>query len=801
MTYKRFWLSGMAALLWLPMMAEGTVLKTRCTQVTLDNRGYYQSIRVEGKEIISNNQYPVVTTGSKGKLVLPTSMTANDSLLTLKMDDGGTVVLRHKQGDVCIVLQVKSLSSQYDALIYGPLQVGIHETVGDVIGVAQGNGVAFGMQALDIKTNGGIVEEYGAPVMEKFGYQGASTELSVASIPAYRMAAADTGKGTAIQLSVRRRDKDVYRQVMHFKQHLAEAVKGADGRIEGSKIALFGCPKADALQRIGEIEVEQGLPHPLIGGEWAKTARTAMRAYLISDFTEQNLDFVLDKASIAGLKYVYHSGPFSDWGHFTWDKNFAPEGDKSVKRMVDKARARGIGMGVHTLSNFITTNDAYVTPVPSRHLLKQGVLQLQTNLTADQTDIAIAKSNLFEVPMSINALQIGDELIQYSKMEETPTGMLLTGCKRGAWGTQAAAHNKKTPLYKLSDHAYRVLLPDLTLQDSVADRLAARMNNTGLCQVSFDGLEGCSYTGHEEYATSRFVTRCYNQWKHEVINDASRLNHNLWHIHTRMNWGEPWGEAMRTGQVASRIKNQEFFRRNLFPRMLGWFLIRLSDKKFECTSLEDLEWALSESAGFDAGYAMTCNTSTLKKHGQIDRLMTAMHDWNLLREANVFTEDQQRKLRDPQTEWNLEKKDAKHYLLYPLYISQRFHCDLTELQPGQPAGADWALENPFAGATKLRLRVTGDGYIDKPTFTTPEGAITFPCRVESGQYLILDYDGSAIITDKNYNTLSTVKAEGALKLSAQASTLSFTCEAADTDRPDIEVRVITRGTPETVSMP
>lgn len=539
---------GIAALLWLPTMAEGIVLKTRCTEVALDGRGYYQSIRVEGKEILTNNTSPVITTGRKGKLVMPTSMTANDSLLTLKMDDSGSVVLRHKQGDTCITLQVKSLSNQYDALIYGPLQVGIHETVGDVIGVAQGEDVAFGVQALDIKTNGGIVEEYGAPVLEKFDYQGAPTELSVASIPAYRMAAADTGKGTVLQLSVRRRDKDAYRQVMHFKQHLTEAVKGADGRIEGSKIALFGCPKSDALLRIGEIEVEQGLPHPLIDGEWVKTARTAMRAYLISDFTEQNLDFVLDKA-----------------------------------------RARGIGMGAHTLSNFMTTNDAYVTPVPSRHLLKQGVLQLQANLTADQTDIAIAKSNLFEVPMSINTLQISDELIQYEKMEETPTGMLLTRCKRGAWGTQAAAHNKKAPLYKLSDHAYRVLLPDLTLQDCVADRLAARMNNTGLCQISFDGLEGCSYTGHEEYAPSRFVTRCYNQWNHEVINDASRLNHNLWHIHTRMNWGGPWGEAMRTGQVASRIKNQEFFRRNLFPRMLGWFLIRLSDKKFECTTLEDLE--------------------------------------------------------------------------------------------------------------------------------------------------------------------------------------------------------------------
>ncbi|MGN1265482.1 MAG: hypothetical protein ACI4UL_06655 [Muribaculaceae bacterium] len=795
-------MGGITALFCLPMMASGVVLKTRCTQVTLSESGYYQSIQVDGKEVLASSLYPLVTAGSNGKIILPKSMTANDSLLTLKMDDGGTVVLRHKQSDVCATLQVKSLSKHYDALVYGPVKVNLHETVGDVIGVAQGNGVAFGVQALDIKTNGGIVEEYGAPILQKFEYQGASTELSVASIPAYRMAAADTGDGAVLQLSVRKRDKDAYRQVMHFKNHLAEAVKGPDGRIEGSKIALFGCKKEDALQRIGEIEIEQGLPHPLIDGEWTKTSRKAMRAYLISDFNEQNLDLVLDKAEIAGLKYVYHSGPFSDWGHFNWEKDFAPEGDKSVKAMVDKARARGIGVGVHTLSNFMTTNDAYVTPVPSQHLLKQGILKLQSDISAEQTEIAIEKSNLFEVPMSINTLHINDELIQYGKVEETTNGILLKDCKRGAWGTKASAHNKKSTLYKLSDHAYHVLLPDLTLQDSVADRLSARMNRTGLCQVSFDGLEGCAYTGHEEYATSRFVTRCYNQWDNDVINDASRLNHNLWHIHTRMNWGEPWGEAMRTGQVNSRIKNQEFFRRNLFPRMLGWFLIRLADKKFECTTLEDLEWALSESAGFDAGYAMTCNTRTLKNHGEINHLMTAMRDWNLLREAKAFSNDQQRRLRDPQTEWHLEKQDEKNYLLYPLYISKRFNCDLNELQPGQPAGADWVLENSFAGATKLRLKVTGDGYIEKPTFTTPEGVITFPCRVESGQYLILDYDGSAVITDKNYNTLSTVTAEGNLKLSAKASTLSFTCEVAnDDDRPDVEVRVITCGTPETVALP
>ena len=46
---------------------------------------------------------------------------------------------------------------------------------------------------------------------------------------------------------------------------------------------------------------------------------------------------------------------------------------------------------------------------------------------------------------------------------------------------------------------------------------------------------------------------------------------------------------MRTEQMANKIKNQNFFQRNLFPRMFGWFLIRLVDREFECSTLEDVE--------------------------------------------------------------------------------------------------------------------------------------------------------------------------------------------------------------------
>lgn len=780
--------------------AQNVNLKTRSTQIGIDNEGYFSSIQVEGKDILHKGKYPLVTVCADNKLITPTKMSVSGSQLKLTMSDGGTITLKQKQSDVCITLEATNVPDKYEVFLFGPLAVNINEVVGDVVGVAQGEGVAFGIQALNIKTNGGIPDEYGKLVTETYGYSGKSAELSVASIPDFKLAAADISDGTVFHFSARRRNKQEYRKVQQIEKSLVLPVEGADGPIKGAKIAFFGSKNTDALARIGEIEVEQGLPHPMFDSEWGKTSRAAMKSYLISDFSEDNLDMILDKAKIAGFDYIYHSGPFLDWGHFNWDPKFTIEGDEGVKKMVDKAKAQGIAMGVHTLSNFTTTNDAYVTPVPSDHLLKQGVLTLASDLDKEQTDIQIMKSDLFSMPMSLNAMQIEKELITYGSMEDQGDTYLLKDCKRGAYGTTASAHLQKAPLYKLWDYPYKTLFPDLVLQDKFADRLAEIMNKTGLRQISFDGLEGCSYTGQDEYANSRFVYRFYNQLDHNVLNDASRLSHNLWHIHTRMNWGEPWGEAMRTGQVENRIKNQAFFQRNLFPRMLGWFLIRLADRNFECSSLEDLEWALSESAGFDAGYAMTINSNTLRRHGQIDKLLEAIKNWDTLREAEAFSDEQKARLRDPQTEWHLEKTDEQHYNLYPLHISKHFRCNLAEMQPGQPGGADWSWSSPYESTYAIRLKVDGDGTIKDPSFTTPKGVIKFPCEISDRQYLLYTFDGKAVVTDKNYNVISEVTPQGNALLPAGSSAIAFSCEQISEDAPEVIIRYITKGTPEIIKL-
>jgi hypothetical protein len=663
---------------------------------------------------------------------------------------------------------------------------------------ARGKKLLSGCRRSTSKPYKACPQEYAGALKEIVKYKPESTEISVGGFAETARAAARVDGGAVLQFSCRRRDRLEYREVNGVKDCLVLPVKGDDALIKGAKIAVFACKQKDALERIGEIEIEQGLPHPMIEGEWGKISRGAMRSYLISNFYQDDIDFVIEKAKVAGLKYIYHDGPFQAWGHFTWNEDGFPGGDEQVKAIVEKCKANGILVGVHTLTNFMNTNDAYVTPVPSDHLLKQGQLYLVEDIDKSQTELLIQKSHYFDTPLTLNAMQCENELISFGSFEEKDGCYLLKNCRRGEFETTASAHKKEVPLYKLWDYPYNTLFPDLELQDEFSDRIIEIFNKTGLSQISFDGLEGCDYTGHDEYAHTRFSIRCFEGWDHTVINDASGLHHFTWHMNTRMNWGEPWGEAMRTGQVEYRIKNQDFFRRNLFPRMLGWFLIRLADKKFECSTLEDLEWALSESAGFDAGYGMTISVQTLHLHGQIDKLLSAINYWDTLRLADAFTDEQKEKLKDPATEWHLEKEDENTYLLYPMEVSKPYICNLAEMQPGQPGGSDWSVTNNMEPGFSIRLHNEGEGSITNPSFKTVGGTIKFNCTVGENQYLLVDFGGKAELTNKNFAVIENVEVLGSASLPQGTSAVAFSCEHNKYETPEISVRFITRGNPEKI---
>lgn len=784
--------------------AQNTLFHSENMCLNIDDEGNIISIIVCNKAILHDSAYPIIIGCKDGRLAMPHSFEPSyGTLYNISFNDGGEAVLDIQEMDSHIRIGIERQNAQsgdYDAMILFPAMLNINEIVGDIVGIVQGEDVAFGIQALNTKTNAGIPIEYFDKVAEHLQYEGESASVSTFTIPTYRLAATRTQRGAMMQFSVRYRGRLEYRNVEGIDSVMVLPIESEDRLIEGASIAIFGCPQEEVLKHIAEIELAEGLPHPMIDGEWGKTARAAMKPYLISDFSEADFDFVIEKCQQAGMEHIYHIEPFEDWGHFNWSKKFVKGGtDSDVKRLVDKAESQGIHVGIHTFSNSITTNDSYFSPKTSKHILKQGTVRLQQGIDDKQTDFAVYHSDLFARPMALNLLQIGDELISYRTTEAAGNTHLLHSCTRGAYGTRKSAHPKNSNVYKLWDHPSKVVFPDLVLQDSLAQRFVEIVNNTGLSHLSFDRIEGCNYTGHEDYATSRFVSQCYEGWNHNVVNDANKLNHYNWHIHTRMNCGEPWSEARRTSQVEACIKDQDFFRRNLLPRMLGRFTIRLADRKIECTTLEDVEWAMSECAGFDAGYGMKINMNTMRNHGQLDEILETMKHWNQLRLADAFSNELKTKLKDPYTEWHLEMIDDSTFKLYEMHISRRFHYSPADKRPG---AAVWQWDTQFGGQCALHVHVEGKGQIKQPYFTTAEGVILFDCTLENGQYLHYGFDGKAFITDCNYNHIKTIETQGVSSLPIGLSTISFGCDTDYGDEmPDVAVRFLTRRAPEIIRLP
>lgn len=709
------------------------------------------------------------------------------------MDEKVSVEFTVKEGYT--VFEVTECPQCFDFLTVGPVVTTLKDVVGDIVGVVQGEEAAVGIQALNIRTLAGFPYELAGHAVHK--KSGATSFLTVDGIDCSSAAAYDMPFGSVLQLYCENRRRDRVKTVWHVKENVpAPALDRGDADIRGCKFALFACERSRALSAIGRIETGEGLPHPMLDGEWLKTSRKAMNSYLICEFGTDNIDRMISYAKKGGFPCLYHPGPFDTWGHFELRKSQFPEGDASLKECVDKAEAQGIKIGLHTLTNFTTTNDAYVTPVPDRRLQSLLPVKLLKEIDRTQTDVWVDQLAGFEYGASLNCFRIEDELLRYSEYEIVSAGeILLKDCTRGAFGTVACAHPEGSGVYKMTDYPYNTLFPDIHLQDEFSDRIAHLFNRTGVKQISFDGLEGCEWTGEGQYGINRFCMRCYDQFEQTVLNDASRLHHFLWHMHTRMNWGEPWGEEMRTGQVEGRIRNQEFFRKNLFPCMLGWFLIRKASRKFEASTLMDVEWALSEAAGFDAGFAITTSQDALDHIGTADRILEAVKNWEILRLENRFDDGLKEQLRKPETEWHLEKTDESRFKLYPLAISKPLICDLLEMQPGQPGGSDWSFENPFGEQEfAFRMKVEGDGYIEDPKFYNQNGMLKFRAVVKGGQYLVFD-GRTACVTDRNFNILSKAEHSGSCRVKKGAAPLSFGCSFGGEEGPEVSVRVITKSEP------
>ena len=770
----------------------------------LDGQGRLIAMQTEtGESLLPGNMepQPFVQLAKEGGVIPPVSCSAAGNTLHFALANGGQLEMSFREKGGYAVFTVDSITDEGDALVFGPYFTSLAEVIGDIIGVVQGGKWAVGVQSLNPKTIAGYPEEY-ADVISEYVGEGPVSEISVAPMQYINSAAFAAHCGgtpcSLMQLYCENRRRIRTRTIMNFRNITVQPMaEQPDAHIPGASFAMFCCPREKALERIGEIEVAEGLPHPMIKGKWGKITRESMRSYLIAEFRPDNFEDLLKWTKMAGFEVLYHPEPFLDWGHFNLRPEQFPKGDDSLADYCARAEKEGLRLGLHTLTSFTKTNDAYVSPDPDPRLAVLGSSVLTAGISADAEEIPVADTAVFETLTTLQTARIGQELIQYVEAKD---GKLI-GCQRGLWGTPVSAHEDGATVSLLCDYPYRVYFPNIELQAEYSKRLGELFAKTGMVQISFDGLEGCASTGEGDYAIHRFCLDCWDRWgRTDIINDASRLHHNLWHMNTRMNWGEPWGAKMREGMIEYRIKNQDFYRRNLFPRMLGWFLLRKADRKFEATPPEDMEWMLSMAAGFDSGFALSTSSEALSANGCTEELLTLIRNWEELRLSNAIPEELRESLRDPKTEWHLEKNDENTFLLYPLFMSKPYVCDLLELQPGQPGGADWVLDNPYAEQEyEFRMRVVGYGEIHNPSLYTSKGILKFPCTVKGGQYLWYR-NGKAVITDRNYRVLEEVKAVGKGIVEKGQHPFSFGCEFSGEEGPEVTVRVFTKGEPTEICL-
>lgn len=785
--YKVAYLCTTATLLYSCSGGNDLTYQTGPFVLSLDDKGNVTEmtdINTGTNHLALEETSPLLAIRVNNQFEKPSKLTWDETKENLSLifpQNDVEVKLKAVQNPKYVTFEVTEVTNNnnVDLVTWGPYANDISKQVGECVGVVRGDDFALGIQALNPKTIGGYPtnEDDTDPSFDIFATTSLVDVADSMKVLYRGQTAMHQPWGSVIQAYCRNRFEDRIIPMWNHDKFVAPAYN--DGGVIGSKIALFGCVPDSVLNYISDIELGEGLPHPIIEGEWGKTSPAAAQAYIIYDFDEKTLDDAIAFTKKTGLKYLYHGGPFKTWGKFELNPEQFPNGYASLKNCVDRANKEGIKLGLHTLSNFTTTNDPYVTPVPDKRLAKVGSGLITANIDASAKEIPVSSPDYFNEMRNntLHGVMLGDELIRYEKVSDKAPWTLLN-CQRGAWGTKASAHNQGDTISKLLDHGYAVFLTDTELTKEQGRNLADLFNETGIMQISFDGLEGAWSTGLGQYGLSLMIKEWYDNLEtpyKNCINDASMTTHYNWHTFTRMNWGEPWYAGFRESQLNYRLMNQDFYRRNLIPNMLGWF------KYGPQTGIEDVEWLLARSAAFDAGYTLVTNKAAVEQNGLSEQNITAIREWEKARLSGAFPKELKIEMEHLANEYHLEPVSETLWDLYP-YDVQRFKHTNVVRQPGEPVQSKWEYNNTN-DRQPIQFLLTADENIKNPVLsinnysTVPIG--THLKKNETAKYV---GGNKIVIYDSNWKELRSIPIEeSAMMVDNGNVNLVFTCQFESED--------------------
>ncbi len=726
--------------------------------LTIDSAGLLTLERSDRCFILPS---PVGTLISGGTAYYPESAQQQGNIITLHFPQGDCTLAAQKNTGY-FRLTLLSAPENTEGFVFGPYQTEA-SSYGEILGAGwYDDGAVSCIQSLMPKVVGGCKID----ALKNPG-----------TFPLHSDPAAEINQKIYLQCSVTNRTKPSVTDYLDMKNVLVEPVPGPDGAVEGAAVALIAAESAEELLSvISDMEIQEGLPHPTFHGNYIKTCKDASSFYMIFGGSRLSNEERIRYAGRAGVSGIYFSDLLDRWGHFRVDRNNFPGGLEEVAALSEKAEALGTNVGTHTLSNFIHTFDPYVTPVPHDHLLVMDKTVLTASISAEDTCLFVRDANNFATGSTLNVLRIGNELITFESFDTEK--LCLTGCVRGAFDTAAEAHPEGSAVARLWDHGYRTLFPDIHLQKEMADALGRLIRDGKLRRMSFDGLEGCAYTGAGEYAMADYVQRVLNITGNNILCEGSRITHYLWHAFAYCNWGEPWYDDVRRGGMhVCRAGHIPFFRRNLLPNMLGWYALWTNRGRYEASTPENVEFILSRSAAYDAGMALFTEAEVVKNHGKFQEYLDLVRLWGDFRLHADIPQELRTRMQDETSNWHLEKT-VDGWNLSELVIRKR-DLDYTDCVVKAEAGyvdnnvkestvsgrrnhaSHMVCDLPYDGISepprfRIRIGEPGHGYIENLRFHS----LYFPVTARGGDYLVYEGGTELLHYDANFNLLERVVGEG-----------------------------------------
>lgn len=165
-------------------------------------------------------------------------------------------------------------------LLWGPLPTTLDETIGETAGVVADSEFVMGVRPLNDKTVGGWPNEHLAYgfgpdlVWNPYGLQTGEKDEWLAS-----NVAAKTTWGSVLRATTYDYSKVRVRQRTNGYKITLGPLPAAEGRIVGSKIALFGSAPDLALTVLSQIAKEHDQAYPTLDGQWQKVAQRTSQTH------------------------------------------------------------------------------------------------------------------------------------------------------------------------------------------------------------------------------------------------------------------------------------------------------------------------------------------------------------------------------------------------------------------------------------------------------------------------------------------------------------------------------------------